>query len=81
MAELAAGVNYTIYKRIRPMLSALSSDVIVFTGGVALGGAIKKIIEQELGVTVLVPQHPQLNGAIGCTVYAMEVRDKHVARN
>lgn len=68
-AELAAGVNYTIYKRIKPMLSALKSDKIVFTGGVALGSAIKEFITREMGAQVIVPEHPQLNGAIGCAVY------------
>lgn len=67
-AELAAGVNYTIYKRIKPMLSALKSDTIVFTGGVALGTAIKEFITREMGVEVIVPKYPQLNGAIGCAV-------------
>ncbi|HML32479.1 MULTISPECIES: acyl-CoA dehydratase activase [Sporomusa] len=68
-AELAAGVNYSIYKRIKPMLSALKSDKIVFTGGVALGSAIKTFITREMGAEVIVPEHPQLNGAIGCAVY------------
>lgn len=72
--ELAAGVNYTIFKRIKPMLNSLKSETVVFTGGVALGAAIRKIIEQELGVNVVVPQYPQLNGAIGCVVYAREKR-------
>jgi len=81
VAELAAGVNYTIFKRIKPMLSALTSETVVFTGGVALGGALKSIIEKEMGVRVVVPEQPQLNGAIGCAVYAREMRDKHVARN
>lgn len=67
--ELAAGVNYTIFKRIRPMLTSLMSDTIIFTGGVALGTAIAKFIERELAARVLVPKHPQLNGAIGCAVY------------
>lgn len=66
---LAAGVNYTIFKRIRPMLTSLMSDIIVFTGGVALGKAIRDFIERELAVEVVVPTHPQLNGAIGCAVY------------
>ncbi|HWR42695.1 acyl-CoA dehydratase activase [Sporomusa sp.] len=69
VAELSAGVNYTIYKRIKPMLGALKSDKIVFTGGVALGGAIREFITREMGVEVIVPEHPQLNGAIGCAVY------------
>ncbi len=78
LPELAAGVNLSIFKRIKPMLTALKSDTIVFTGGVALGKAIKVFVEQELGVEVVVPQHPQLNGAIGCAVYGGEnyaVRD------
>lgn len=79
--ELAAGVNYTIFKRVRPMLAALAGNEIVFTGGVALGGALKRIIEQKLGVRVVVPEHPQLNGAIGCAVFAREKREKLAARH
>ncbi|MPM37299.1 hypothetical protein SDC9_83908 [bioreactor metagenome] len=71
---LAAGVNYTIFKRIRPMLTALMSDTIIFTGGVALGKAIRELIERELHVEVVVPKHPQLNGAIGCAVYQAKKR-------
>lgn len=73
-AELAAGVNYTIFKRIKPMLAALRSEVLVFTGGVALGSSIRRMIESELGMQVIVPAYPQYNGAIGCTVYAREKR-------
>jgi len=81
VAELAAGVNHAIFRRIRPMLSKLLSETVVFTGGVALGGALKRIFEQELAVRVVVPEYPQLNGAIGCAVYTREARNKHVAGN
>ncbi|HWR39002.1 MAG TPA: acyl-CoA dehydratase activase [Patescibacteria group bacterium] len=70
LAELAAGVNHTIYRRIRPLLRDLRSDIIVFTGGVALGPAIGDIISREMSVQVVLPPYPQLNGAIGCAVYA-----------
>lgn len=79
--ELAAGVNHAIFRRIRPMLGKLLSETVVFTGGVALSGALKRIIEQELAVRVVVPEYPQFNGAIGCAVYAREAMDKHVAGN
>lgn len=72
--ELAAGVNYTIFKRIKPMLTSLASETIIFTGGVALGSAIGGIIQSELGIQVVVPAYPQLNGAIGCAVHAREKR-------
>lgn len=69
LSSLAAGVNYTIFKRIRPMLNQLMSEVIVFTGGVAMNKALQTIITRELKVPVVVPLYPQDNGAIGCCVY------------
>jgi len=67
-SQLAAGVNYTIFRRIQPMLRQLMSPVIVFTGGVAQNLALKEIIRQETGAEVVIPAQPQFNGAIGCTV-------------
>lgn len=69
ISSLAAGVNYTIFKRIKPMLVNLKSDTIVFTGGVAHNGALVRIIENEMQLPVIVPEHPQYNGAIGCCSY------------
>lgn len=68
--ELGAGVNYAIYKRIKPMLLQLASPVLVFTGGVAYNKALKEILSEELGFEVIVPEYPQHNGAIGCCVHA-----------
>ncbi|MGI6683935.1 MAG: acyl-CoA dehydratase activase [Bacillota bacterium] len=67
--RLAAGVNQTIVNRIKPMLNQLMSENIIFTGGVAFNQAIKKIIEREFGVEVIVPKEPQFNGAIGCCIH------------
>ncbi|CCO07952.1 ATPase, activator of (R)-hydroxyglutaryl-CoA dehydratase [Desulforamulus hydrothermalis Lam5 = DSM 18033] len=71
VSSLAAGVNYTIFKRMKPMLTKLLSDTIVFTGGVAHNQALVKIIATEMKVPVVVPDHPQYNGAIGCCQYAL----------
>lgn len=67
--ELAAGVNYTIYKRVKPMLLQLASPVLVFTGGVAHNRALRELLEEELQVEVVVPRYPQYNGAIGCCIH------------
>lgn len=67
---LAAGVNHSIFKRIRPMLAKLSSDTIVFTGGVAYNGALRQIIREEMEVEVVVPENPEYAGATGCCVDA-----------
>jgi len=76
IARLAAGVNYTIFKRIRAMLQSLQSDTLVFTGGVAYNQALQRIIERETKFTIVIPQEPQLNGAIGCCVHAMRVSER-----
>jgi len=65
---LAAGVNHSIFKRIRPMLVKLSSETIVFTGGVAHNGALRRIIQEETGAAVIVPENPEYAGAVGCCV-------------
>jgi predicted CoA-substrate-specific enzyme activase len=70
--NLAAGVNYTLYRRCASMLEQLESDIIVLAGGVALNSALKKIIEKETGRQVVCLPQPQLNGAIGCCVWGEE---------
>lgn len=70
--KLAAGVNYSLYKRIRPKLTNFSCDTLVVTGGVAQNGAFIDFIKQDgLYKNVVVPTNTQLNGAIGCCVYAL----------
>lgn len=71
LENLAAGVNYSLFKRIKPLINKFASDTIIVTGGVAQNGALIKFIEDEINVKkVIVPKYPQLNAAIGCLVYA-----------
>jgi activator of 2-hydroxyglutaryl-CoA dehydratase len=50
------------------MLVQMGGSTIVFTGGVAYSGALRKIIERETGARVVVPKNPDYAGAIGCCV-------------
>jgi (R)-2-hydroxyacyl-CoA dehydratese activating ATPase len=65
-AALCAGVNMTLVKRVLPMIRRFPSKTIVMVGGVALNGALARLLERESGLPVVVPEHPQHNGAIGC---------------
>lgn len=69
LTELAAGVNATIVKRILPLLRPLTSEVIVFTGGVAHNHGVGRLLEEGSGKRIIIPLEPQYNGAIGCCVY------------
>jgi (R)-2-hydroxyacyl-CoA dehydratese activating ATPase len=68
IARLCAGVNQTLVKRVLPMLNRFPSPNLVLTGGVALDKALVRLLEKATGQPVLVPKHPQHNGAIGCAV-------------
>ncbi|MDW7675183.1 MAG: acyl-CoA dehydratase activase [Bacillota bacterium] len=70
ISQLAAGVNYTIFKRFQPMLAQLASETVVFTGGVAYNEALEQIVKRETGLAVVVPRLPEFNGAIGCAIEA-----------
>jgi predicted CoA-substrate-specific enzyme activase len=66
--ELSAGINYTIVKRIEPLLLKLYSDTVVFTGGVANNHAVVKQLQSRITSKIIIPKHPEYNGAIGAAV-------------
>lgn len=74
--QLAAGINYALYRRCSSMLERMKSDTIVLSGGVSKSPAMARIIEDETGCRVVTMEHGQLNGAIGCCVYGTEIFDK-----
>ena len=67
--QLAAGVNYSVFQRLKAdLVSLFKGDPIIFVGGTAKNKAIVHFIEKEFKKKVIIPKYPQLNGAIGCTV-------------
>jgi (R)-2-hydroxyacyl-CoA dehydratese activating ATPase len=72
LEELCAGVNGTLIQRVMPMLRRFPADVLVVTGGVARNGAFIELLKMNTGAELIVPPHPQHNGAIGCALLAIE---------
>ncbi|SFC13637.1 acyl-CoA dehydratase activase [Clostridium uliginosum] len=73
--RLCAGVNYSLYKRLRPLLSKFKGKKLIITGGVASNISIKKYLKNDYEEIVLVKE-PQFNGAIGCCYYGSKVHSK-----
>lgn len=68
--RLASGVNYSLFKRIKPAIERFPDNNLVVCGGVAQNEALINYIKSELNFKqVVIPQSPQLNGAIGCCAY------------
>ncbi len=66
--RLCAGVNYSLYKRIHPLLTKFKGHRLVLSGGVADNKSLIKYLENDYN-EIIVLDEPQLNGAIGCCYY------------
>ncbi len=71
--EIISGVHHSIVTRILSMtrLRKMHGD-IAFTGGVAKNIGVLRWMEKELGRTLCIPEEPQLTGALGAAMIAME---------
>ena len=58
--------------RAAGMINRVSSEGdIVFTGGVAKNPCMHELLEEKLGRKVLIPDDPQLVGALGAALLTM----------
>ncbi|MCG8683882.1 MAG: acyl-CoA dehydratase activase [Desulfobacterales bacterium] len=71
--EIAKGLHKAVINRAVSMLKRVSPDgPVVFSGGVANNAFIVKLLEQATQRPVLVPDVPEMNGAIGAALLACE---------
>ncbi|MFX0166954.1 MAG: acyl-CoA dehydratase activase [Promethearchaeota archaeon] len=74
--DIAAGIHKSIARRVAGMAKRIGvAPLLVFCGGVAKNVAVKKFLEEELGYEIVIPNHPQLTGAIGAALIAQEHND------
>ncbi|MEM0204098.1 MAG: acyl-CoA dehydratase activase [Archaeoglobaceae archaeon] len=73
--EIVAGICDAIASRIVGMATRVGvKEDVVLTGGVAKNLGVKKAIEEKLGISVKVPEEPQIVGALGAAVLASRER-------
>ncbi len=69
--EIARGLHSSVIRRAIGMINRVSSNGdIVFTGGVAKNPCMKRLLREKLGRPVLIPDDPQLIGALGAALLA-----------
>ncbi|MFH2047734.1 MAG: acyl-CoA dehydratase activase [Pseudomonadota bacterium] len=69
--DIIKGLFLSVIKRVLEMDSL--GDNVVMTGGVvAYNPFLVKMTEEIIGRKILLPEHPQLAGAIGAALYAIE---------
>ena len=71
--EIALGLHRSVVRRAVSMLKRVSSGHdIVFAGGVAKNPCMRHLLEETLERQVLVPDDPQMVGALGAALLAGE---------
>jgi len=75
--EIIAGIHFSVVSRIISLCKriGIERDVAV-VGGVALNTGLVKIMEEEMGFGILVPDRPQIVAALGAAVIARENMEK-----
>lgn len=69
--DIIAGIHRAVAKRIVSMATPIGIvSPITMTGGVAKNVGQRKALEEELGVKLIVPQEPQIVGALGAALFA-----------
>ena len=71
--RIAAGIFQAISHRIQGLAGRVPlSEKVTFSGGVALNPEICRAIGAGLGVSLYLPKHPQLVGALGAALLGFE---------
>jgi (R)-2-hydroxyacyl-CoA dehydratese activating ATPase len=72
--EVALGIHQGIVARSVNLIGKVSlEDDLVFVGGVALNPCIHKLLERSVNQLVLIPEDPQITGALGCALAGFRV--------
>lgn len=71
--EIAAGLCRSIAKRVSGMARRVGVEPpVAFAGGVAKNVGVVRALQEELGEQLLVPQEPQIVGALGAALLARD---------
>lgn len=69
--DLVAGIHRAVASRVAVMGRTVGyREQVVFTGGVAKNIGVKNALEAAIGLPILIPEEPQIIGALGAALLA-----------
>lgn len=71
VSDIVKGLFYSVIKRVMEM-DALTEKVVMTGGVVEHNPYLVDMVHEITGRDILVPEHPQLTGAVGAALFAME---------
>jgi (R)-2-hydroxyacyl-CoA dehydratese activating ATPase len=74
--DIALALHLSVVKRSLSMLRRVTSNRnLVFSGGVGRNRCVTKLIEREIGSSLLVPEDPDMVGALGAALYGVQTNN------
>jgi predicted CoA-substrate-specific enzyme activase len=78
--NIALGLHLAIVQRTLAMLRRVGAAApVLFAGGVAHNPCVRALLEEQLGTAVIVPEQPDLVGALGAALHGQRSRRRAVA--
>jgi predicted CoA-substrate-specific enzyme activase len=74
--DMVKGSFISIVKRIMEM-GTFTENVIITGGVIEYNNILSELLEKQLGTEVKVPPNPQLTGALGAALFALELYSTH----
>ncbi|MGD9678774.1 MAG: acyl-CoA dehydratase activase [Vulcanibacillus sp.] len=71
--RLCAGVNYSLYKKLKPLLNKFRGKRLIVAGGVSNNQGFIEFLKKDYEEIVTIDD-PQSNGAIGCCFYGYSLK-------
>jgi activator of 2-hydroxyglutaryl-CoA dehydratase len=75
VSDIVKGLFHSVIKRVMEM-DSLTEQVVMTGGVVAHNDYLVQMTSEMIERPVLVPEYPQLTGALGAALFAMEYSDK-----
>jgi predicted CoA-substrate-specific enzyme activase len=76
VASILRGLHRSLIKRVVAMIRTVGlTPPLMLSGGVVRNPAVRHMLASETGQQVTMPRHPQLMGAYGAALVALEMND------
>jgi predicted CoA-substrate-specific enzyme activase len=71
-ADIIAGMHHAMCRRLAAMVRSVGvRDPVAMTGGVAMNAAMPRFLGDDIGMEILIPEQPQIIGALGAARLAL----------
>ncbi len=76
--DIVAGIHTSVAKRVSSLVKRIGVQRnVVMVGGVARNSGIVRAMAREINTEIIVPDIPQLTGALGAALYALMKQKNH----